>query len=109
MDFILVSKKDNRRPGKRFVVRGLDRNGNAVNFVETENIFVVHQEQQMKVGSYLQTRGSIPLHWSQKPNLLWAPSVALSKDKEQSLKASKIHMSEQKEAYGRIALINLID
>lgn len=39
-DFCLVSRKDCRRPGRRFVTRGLDNNGNAANFVETEHIFV---------------------------------------------------------------------
>jgi len=40
IDFNLISRKDCRRPGRRFVTRGLDREGNAANFVETEHIFV---------------------------------------------------------------------
>lgn len=40
LDFYLISRKDCRRPGRRFVTRGLDRQGNAANFVETEHIFV---------------------------------------------------------------------
>lgn len=40
LDFILISRKDCRRPGRRFITRGLDREGNAANFVETEHIFV---------------------------------------------------------------------
>ena len=40
IDFILISRKDCRRPGRRFVTRGIDREGNAANFVETEHIFV---------------------------------------------------------------------
>ena len=40
VDFILISRKDCRRPGRRFVTRGIDREGNAANFVETEHIFV---------------------------------------------------------------------
>lgn len=31
-DFALVSRKDCRRPGRRFITRGLDRDGNAANF-----------------------------------------------------------------------------
>ena len=42
-DFILVSRKDCRRMGRRFITRGLDRQGNAANFVETEHIFVHHE------------------------------------------------------------------
>jgi hypothetical protein len=37
--FKLISRKDCRRPGRRFLVRGLDEEGNAANFVETEHIF----------------------------------------------------------------------
>jgi len=36
--FVLISRKDARRMGRRFVVRGLDREGNAANFCETEHI-----------------------------------------------------------------------
>jgi hypothetical protein len=39
-DFYLISRKDCRRPGRRFITRGLDSEGNAANFVETEHIFV---------------------------------------------------------------------
>lgn len=45
VEFILISRKDCRRPGRRFVTRGLDREGNAANFVETENIFIQYESQ----------------------------------------------------------------
>jgi phosphatidylinositol 4-phosphatase len=51
VDFILISRKDCRRPGRRFVTRGLDREGNAANFVETEHIFVQYCQPKMKVAS----------------------------------------------------------
>ena len=50
VDFILISRKDCRRPGRRFVTRGLDREGNAANFVETEHVFVQYG-CKMKVAS----------------------------------------------------------
>jgi len=40
VDFYLISRKDCRRPGRRFITRGLDQDGNAANFVETEHVFV---------------------------------------------------------------------
>ena len=47
--------------GTRMNVRGLDDQGNASNFVETENI--------IKIGpllySFVQTRGSVPIFWEQ--------------------------------------------
>jgi hypothetical protein len=39
MNFYLISRKDCRRAGRRFMVRGLDEDGNAANFCETEHIF----------------------------------------------------------------------
>ena len=44
IEFNLVSRKDCRRPGRRFISRGLDSEGNAANFVETEHIFVHYQK-----------------------------------------------------------------
>ena len=63
-DFALVSRKDCRRPGRRFITRGLDRDGNAANYVQTEHIFTLFESGVMRVASYTQTRGSIPLIWS---------------------------------------------
>jgi len=39
MSFALISRRDARRPGRRFITRGLDRDGAAANFCETEHIF----------------------------------------------------------------------
>lgn len=63
-DFALISKKDCRRPGRRFITRGLDREGNAANFVTTEHVLTLYETTGLKVASYMQTRGSIPLIWS---------------------------------------------
>jgi SacI homology domain len=38
IDFALITRKDCRRPGRRFITRGLDRDGCAANFCETEHI-----------------------------------------------------------------------
>lgn len=73
-----MSRKDCRRPGRRFITRGLDDEGNAANFAETEHIFVHYKDDHtMSVASYVQTRGSITLIWSMKPNLKWAPPVRI--------------------------------
>lgn len=84
-DFILISRKDCRRPGRRFVTRGLDREGNAANFVETENVFIQYDSQgRMKIASYVQIRGSIPLLWSMKPNMKWSPPVVINQNFDDS-------------------------
>jgi len=43
MDFALISRRDARRPGRRFITRGLDRDGAAANFCETEHIYQVQK------------------------------------------------------------------
>ena len=51
-------------------MRGLNEEGNAANYAETEHAFVYFQPNgSMKIASYVQVRGSIPLIWSMKPNL----------------------------------------
>jgi hypothetical protein len=59
-------------------MRGTDIQGNSANFVETEQIVEFDQDGQRTnrvLTSFLQTRGSIPLYWSQRPNLKWQPQV----------------------------------
>ena len=76
-EFYLISRKDCRRPGRRFITRGLDDDGNAANFVETEHVFVKLHDQELQVGSHVQTRGSIPLAWSMKPDMKWSPQIKM--------------------------------
>lgn len=110
LDFILVSRKDCRRPGRRFITRGLDREGNAANFVETEHIFVHYDNVgRMKIASYVQTRGSIPLIWSMKPNMKWSPPVKINPNFEDSRIAAQLHFKETSERYGQQYMVNLID
>ena len=51
-DFALVSRKDCRRPGRRFISRGLDKEGNASNFVETEHIITLYDQNSIQVSAY---------------------------------------------------------
>ena len=64
-DVILISRRSTLRAGTRYNVRGLDNFGDAANFVETEQILLYGRH----ISSLVQTRGSIPLLWSQKANL----------------------------------------
>ncbi|NXS17026.1 SAC1 phosphatase, partial [Mystacornis crossleyi] len=52
-----------------------DSEGHAANFVETEQI--VHYKGNK--ASFVQTRGSIPFFWSQRPNLKYKPKPQISK------------------------------
>ena len=109
-DFYLVSRKDCRRPGRRFITRGLDPEGCAANFVESEHIFVHFvSHDYMKVACMVQIRGSIPLICSMKPNLKWSPPVIINNSFENSRLAAEAHFKETKAVYGPQYMINLID
>lgn len=61
--FALISRRDKSRAGMRFMSRGCDMQGNVSNFAETEQFMIIHQDSELKMYSYLQTRGSIPVLW----------------------------------------------
>ena len=85
LDFAIISKKDVRKLGRRFLSRGLDQDGNVSNFVETEQLAIVAGLESggpLSIGSYLEIRGSIPLFWRQKITGAWMPKGELVKHKD---------------------------
>jgi len=58
----LISRRRYLMAGTRLNSRGIDDEGNAANFVETEQIFL----NRLYAFSNIQIRGSIPLFWIQK-------------------------------------------
>lgn len=52
-------------------MRGVDKEGNVANAVETEQI-IIHNGVAT---SLVQTRGSIPLFWKQTPSLKYKPRL----------------------------------
>ncbi|XP_074618210.1 phosphatidylinositol-3-phosphatase SAC1-like isoform X1 [Acropora palmata] len=103
-DFILISRRSCYRAGTRYFMRGLDGEGNAANYVETEQIV------QFEGGtcSFVQTRGSIPLYWSQRPNLKYKPTPILNQTADHK-HGFNLHMDKERVYYGDVVLINLID
>ena len=109
MNYALISRKDCRRLGKRFTCRGATEDGSVVNYVETEQIMSDYDGQNYRVAAYLQTRGSIPIKWTQTPTLKWAPKLKMSPDDETNFKFLKTHLDREVEKYGENVLVNLID
>jgi hypothetical protein len=110
--YIMTSRKDTRRSGMRFLVRGNDKNGNSANFAESEQIVIQkneHKKDHFIVMSYLQIRGSMPLLWTQLPNLQLNPRMVPRPDFPENFSTFKKHFSEQVTNYGRNVLVNLID
>lgn len=99
----LVSRRCVDRAGTRFFMRGVDAQGNVANFVETEQIV----ERGAEKSSFVQTRGSIPLFWSQYPDIRYKPAVSLSH--EDHVAAYTKHLRDQLQKYGNQVLVNLID
>jgi len=102
--YTLVSRRSCFRAGTRYYMRGIDSEGNAANFVETEQIVEVESAKS----SFVQTRGSVPLYWQQYPNLKYKPLAVLSTT-QNHLDGFQRHFSAQEFHYGKQVLVNLLD
>ena len=92
----LVSRRSRRRAGTRYFSRGCDSDGECSNFVETEQI-VEHADS---CSSFILTRGSIPLSWSQLPNVInYKPECKIGHEKSHAEGFSK-HFSQHITKYG---------
>lgn len=87
-DQLLISRRSKYRTGTRFTRRGVDGSGAVANYAETEQICLVfHGDKDRKerklveVYSHVQTRGSIPLHWSSPADIkAYRPRVYIGVD-----------------------------
>ncbi|CEO98880.1 hypothetical protein PBRA_006994 [Plasmodiophora brassicae] len=102
--YALFSRRSCRNAGTRFTRRGVDHSAAAVNFAEQEQIIV----KGATVSSFVQTRGSVPLLWSQMACLRWAPPVKIDHSAE-SLALCKRNLDEHATLYGRSILVNLVN
>ena len=108
--FILIGRKDDRRSGMRFLIRGADRNGNVANSVETEEILTFKDDEGMiNICSFIELRGSIPLLWKQEPNMELNPKIRPKDDFSENCEVFKIHIEEIMKNYGAVCCVNLID
>lgn len=102
----IVSRRSVFRAGTRLFRRGIDREGNVANFVETEQIV----EYQGDRASFVQIRGSIPLSWQQLPDLRYKPPPTLydiAQEEQNSLCLK--HLEQCAVLYGRQVILNLVD
>merc|ERR1712080_514245 len=72
----LISRRCYKNLGVRFFNRGTDKEGNASNFVETEQILKLNGNFY----SSLQVRGSISMKWSQQPTFAYMPEIKIFED-----------------------------
>ncbi|KAI9486898.1 MAG: SacI homology domain-containing protein [Benjaminiella poitrasii] len=107
-DFILLSRRSKERAGMRYQRRGVNEDGQVANFVETEQILIFKKDDVNHVASFIQTRGSIPVFWSQSPYSLH-PIPILERSKEENELAFKKHFATQERLYGKQLIVNLTE
>jgi hypothetical protein len=107
--YALIGRKDNRRSGMRFMIRGCDDNGYSANFVETEQLLVHKKGGEFNVLSYIQLRGSIPIKWTQDPDLNLNPLIIPNQNNTASQDVFKKHTIELLDSYKKVVYVNLID
>lgn len=109
-DFILIGRKDTRRSGVRFLIRGADNEGRVANSSENEEIVIYKdKDNNINIASFMQIRGSIPLQWKQEPSLQLNPQIRPRNDFDINSTVFKIHIDELLNNYDSICCINLVD
>ncbi|GAV52417.1 hypothetical protein ZYGR_0AG04080 [Zygosaccharomyces rouxii] len=99
----VISKQSWKRAGTRFIVRGVDDEGNVANFVETE--FIMYSSQYCY--AFTQIRGSIPVFWEQDTSLI-NPRVQITRSVEATQPIFDEHFSRLVEEYGPVHVVNLL-
>ncbi|XP_074763947.1 phosphatidylinositide phosphatase SAC2 isoform X8 [Athene noctua] len=100
----LISRRSRHRAGMRYKRRGVDKNGNVANYVETEQLIHVHNHTL----SFIQTRGSVPVFWSQV-GYRYNPRPRLDKSENETVSCFRAHFEEQLKNYKKQVIINLVD
>lgn len=109
VEMLIISRRSVERPGLRYQRRGVNDAGGVANFIETEFIMAIRIEGREHLTSYVQTRGSIPLYWSQSP---WSlkPIPVLDRAEEDNSRALEKHFERQVKTYfGAVHIVNLAE
>jgi hypothetical protein len=99
----IIARRSAKRPGTRQWRRGADTDANVANFVESEQIVEFHDGS---ITSFVQVRGSIPVMWSQTPNLKYKIPISIGPS-GRSEAVLKSHVSSLSQNYGAVTAINL--
>uniref|UniRef100_A0A8C2WY69 Inositol polyphosphate-5-phosphatase F n=1 Tax=Cyclopterus lumpus TaxID=8103 RepID=A0A8C2WY69_CYCLU len=100
----LISRRSRHRAGMRYKRRGVDTDGHVANYVETEQLIHVHSHTL----SFVQTRGSVPVFWSQA-GYRYNPRPRLEKGEKETMSYFSAHFEEQLKLYKSQVIVNLVD
>jgi len=117
--FGIVSRRSRYRAGTRYFTREINADGDVSNFNETEMIFTTfppnYNSNQVDASrrnffraGFVQTRGSVPIFWTEINNLRYRPDLKIV-DFPESLEALKAHFDQQISIYGDQYLFNLVN
>ena len=102
----LLSRLSCLRAGTRFNSRGIDDDGNAANFVETETVYYYPSGLCF---SYAQIRGSVPIFWEQSTGLLpHQQKIQITRSLEATQPAFDKHFEVLEQKYRRTHVLNLL-
>ncbi|KAK0630199.1 SacI homology domain-containing protein [Bombardia bombarda] len=130
----LITRRSRHRGGTRYFSRGLDEEGHASNYNETEQVVILNdrggglggfagsgdmqsgklggaasgESKEMQILSYVQTRGSVPVYWAEVNNLKYTPKIQI-RGIDSAYPAAKAHFDEQIRIYGDNFLVNLVN
>ncbi|KAF9333845.1 hypothetical protein BG006_003049 [Podila minutissima] len=107
-EFTLISRRSKERSGLRYQRRGINEHGNTANFVETEQLLRIVRDDSDHQVSFVQTRGSIPLFWSQSPYRL-KPVPIMERTEQENMDGFKKHVDTMMNTYGRQICISLVE
>lgn len=131
LTFALITRRSRYRAGTRYFMRGIDEQGHAANYNETEQILTLNEGtgsmggfasddtvqngkaggssgSDLQVLSFVQTRGSVPAYWAEVSTLRYVPTLQI-RGVETALDAAKKHFDEQIGIYGDNYLVNLVN
>ncbi|KAL2160604.1 hypothetical protein VTH06DRAFT_1292 [Thermothelomyces fergusii] len=111
-EITLISRRSVKRAGLRYLRRGIDEEGNVANSVESEQILSPAEaaawDPNAKVYSFVQTRGSIPLFFTQSPYSL-KPAPVMQHSPESNFAALRKHFEGLRRRYGSVQVVNLVE
>jgi len=86
LELCLISRRSRFRAGTRYFRRGIDQEGHAANFNETEQIIAVRSESDPEEYSsrlsFVQIRGSAPVFWAEINTLRYKPDLQIMEPQE---------------------------
>lgn len=128
--FALITRRSRHRGGTRYFSRGIDEDGHVSNYNETEQVVILNDatgslsgfsgwesmnsgkatasRHDLQVLSFVQTRGSVPVFWSEVNNLKYTPKLDVRRA-ETAVDAAGKHFAEQVRIYGDNYLVNLVN